>query len=137
MAVGAHPSWTTSSTGGVPPMFAEQPGVLLGARSEIAPLDRHRMELRGVQHRGWTSRSAIWRAFASFIVLRHDPLIDLEHLQSCQWTQSAAGPGASATACARRSGQRGSDRAARSHGPISVAQPLGARSAAISGVGST
>src|SRR5260370_40489205 len=60
---------------------AEQPGVLLGARSEIAPLDRHRMELRGVLHRGCDEQVGDLARVASFIVLRHDPLIDLEHLQ--------------------------------------------------------
>jgi hypothetical protein len=53
MAVGAHPKLDHVEYRRRSAVFAEQPGVLLGARSEIAPLDRHHMEtdesLRGVR----------------------------------------------------------------------------------------
>ena len=62
-------------------MFAEQPGVILGARCEIASLDRHCVKLRGTQHRGCDQQVGNLARVPPFVVLRHHPLIHLEDLQ--------------------------------------------------------
>ena len=81
MAVGANPEVNHVEYRRRSAVFAEQPGVLLGARVEVATLDRHRVELRGVQHRRCDEQVGDVARVASFVVLGHHPLIDLEHLQ--------------------------------------------------------
>ncbi len=71
-------------------VFAQQLSVVLGARSEIAPLDRHRMELRGAQHRRSDEQIGDLARVASFIVLGHDPFIHLKHLQVVPMDAQAA-----------------------------------------------
>jgi hypothetical protein len=59
-----------------------------------------------VQHRGCDEQVGNLARVASCIVLRHDPLIHLKYLQVVPMNaQGGAARGASATACARRSGQ--------------------------------
>jgi hypothetical protein len=81
MAVVAKPKLHHVEYGRRSAVFAQQLSVVLGARSEIAPLNRHRVELRGAQHRRSDQQIGDLACVASFIVLGHDPLIHLKHLQ--------------------------------------------------------
>ncbi len=81
MAIGANPKLNHVEYRQRSAVFAEQPSVLLSARFEVATLDRHRMELRGVQHRRCDEQVGDLARIASFVVLCHHPLVDLEHLE--------------------------------------------------------
>jgi hypothetical protein len=90
MAVGAEPKLDDVEYRRRSAVFAEQLSVVLGARSEVAPLDRHRMELRGTQHRGCDEQIRDLARVAAFIVLRHDSLIHLKYLQVVPMDAQAA-----------------------------------------------
>src|SRR5450631_944208 len=90
MAVGANPELDHVEDRWRSGVFAEQPSVVLGAGSKIAPLHRHRMKLRGAQHRWCDEQIGDLARVASFIVLRHDSLIHLEHLEVVPMDAQAA-----------------------------------------------